>query len=105
MKKFTIKLLALISAFSVLTVITGGAAYASPVEKVVICHIPPGNPDNMHNIEVGKAAVDAHLAHGDSLSYCWGDTEISDYTDETTIANASAARPVRIYSLRSIQGQ
>ena len=33
--------------------------------KVVLCHIPPGNPENAHTIEVGESAVDAHLEHGD----------------------------------------
>jgi hypothetical protein len=39
-------------------------------EKVTICHIPPGNPDNAHTIRVSENAVDAHLAHGDTLGEC-----------------------------------
>ncbi len=39
-------------------------------EKVIICHIPPGNPDNAHAIKVSINAVDAHLAHGDSIGNC-----------------------------------
>lgn len=39
-------------------------------EKVTICHIPPGNPDNAKTITVGASAVDAHLAHGDTLGPC-----------------------------------
>ncbi|HKG71491.1 MAG TPA: hypothetical protein VKA87_06300 [Nitrososphaeraceae archaeon] len=38
--------------------------------KVTICHIPPGNPDNAHTIRVSENAVDAHLAHGDTLGEC-----------------------------------
>jgi len=38
--------------------------------KVTVCHVPPGNPDNAHAIEVGAAAVGAHLAHGDTLGDC-----------------------------------
>ncbi len=38
--------------------------------KVTICHIPPGNPDNAHTIEVSENAVAAHLAHGDTLGPC-----------------------------------
>ena len=34
-------------------------------EKVLICHIPPGNPENAHTISVSVNAVPAHLAHGD----------------------------------------
>jgi len=40
--------------------------------KVVICHFPPGNPENEHTIEVGEPAVPAHLAHGDSMGACPG---------------------------------
>lgn len=40
--------------------------------KVLICHIPPGNPDNAHTIEVSINAVPAHLAHGCSLGSCDG---------------------------------
>jgi hypothetical protein len=36
----------------------------------VICHIPPGNPENAHTIVVGAPAVPAHLAHGDTLGAC-----------------------------------
>ena len=39
-------------------------------EKLEICHIPPGNPDNAHTIEVSQSAVPAHLAHGDYLGEC-----------------------------------
>jgi hypothetical protein len=39
-------------------------------EKVVICHIPPGNPENAHTISVSPNAVPAHLAHGDTLGPC-----------------------------------
>jgi len=43
--------------------------------KVTICHIPPGNPDNAHTIEVGAAALGAHLAHGDTLGECGDEGE------------------------------
>ena len=39
-------------------------------DKVLICHIPPGNPDNRHTIRVSENAVPAHLAHGDFLGPC-----------------------------------
>ena len=39
--------------------------------KVLVCHIPPGNPANAHTICVGKPAVDPHVAnHGDTLGAC-----------------------------------
>ncbi len=41
-----------------------------PRPKVVICHVPPGNPSARHTIRVSETAVAAHLAHGDSLGPC-----------------------------------
>lgn len=38
--------------------------------QVVICHIPPGNEENPQTIEVGLAAVPAHMEHGDYLGQC-----------------------------------
>ena len=38
--------------------------------KVILCHIPPGNPADAHTIEVGAPAMRAHLAHGDTLGAC-----------------------------------
>jgi len=43
---------------------------STPEEQVILCHVPPGNPDNAHTITIGASAVPAHLAHGDSLGSC-----------------------------------
>jgi len=40
---------------------------AAPEQKILICHFPPGNPDNLHTLSVGESAVLAHVAHGDTL--------------------------------------
>jgi hypothetical protein len=45
-----------------------------PAGKVLICHIPQGNPANKHTLCVGKSAVKAHLGHGDTLGPCEGET-------------------------------
>ncbi len=39
-------------------------------EKITICHIPPGNPDNAHTITISVDALPAHLAHGDTIGEC-----------------------------------
>ncbi len=40
-------------------------------KKVLVCHVPPGNPANAHTICVGKSAVDAHSSnHGDAVGAC-----------------------------------
>ena len=45
-------------------------------EKVDICHVPPGNPENAHVISVSVFALPAHWAHGDYLyGPCGGDDQ------------------------------
>lgn len=39
-------------------------------DKVEICHVPPGNPDNARTISVSANALAAHLAHGDTEGAC-----------------------------------
>jgi hypothetical protein len=42
--------------------------------KVTICHIPPGSPENRHEITVGESAVAAHIReHGDMVGPCQPD--------------------------------
>jgi hypothetical protein len=38
--------------------------------KVDVCHIPPGNPGNQHTLNIGHAALAAHLGHGDIAGVC-----------------------------------
>ena len=38
--------------------------------KVLICHYPPGQPENPLELEVAEEAVSAHLAHGDVVGEC-----------------------------------
>ncbi len=35
--------------------------------KVTICHVPPGNPGNCHEITISTNALQAHLNHGDRI--------------------------------------
>lgn len=51
-------------------------------ERVTLCHVPPGNPDNAHTITVGASAVDAHMAHGDYLGPCEDDGTDDDGGDD-----------------------
>ena len=49
------------------------AAFSDPggQTKVTICHIPPGNPANRHEVTVGEPAVAAHIRnHGDYIGPC-----------------------------------
>ena len=38
--------------------------------RVLVCHIPPGNPSNAHAMSLPDSAVHAHLAHGDTFGRC-----------------------------------
>src|SRR5262245_14909026 len=45
-------------------------------KKVLVCHIPPGNPDNAHTICISKNAVDKHVEHhGDLVGACESEPE------------------------------
>ncbi|MGE0550511.1 MAG: hypothetical protein AB7O24_28315 [Kofleriaceae bacterium] len=51
--------------------------------KVLICHIPPGNPDNAHTICISENAVDAHVSHhGDPVGACTAEPEPEDPGDD-----------------------
>lgn len=51
-----------------------GVVTQARVEKVTICHFPPGNPGNAQTITVGAPAVAAHVAeHGDTIGPCQGE--------------------------------
>jgi len=49
-------------------------------KKIEICHVPPGNPDNVHTLSISVNAMRAHLAHGDYMDECTenGDDETND---------------------------
>lgn len=44
--------------------------------KAIVCHIPPGNPQNRKTLKIGKPAVPAHLGHGDFEGSCSEDDEV-----------------------------
>jgi hypothetical protein len=50
--------------------------------KVTICHIPSGNAADAHSIDVSASALNAHLAHGDSIGDCDGGEEPSGGGEE-----------------------
>ena len=46
--------------------------------KITVCHTPPGNPGNCHEISVSINALQAHLDHGDAL-VCYDPNELAYY--------------------------
>ncbi len=69
-------ILILIIAASVLVLSTAAAG----ANKVSICHVPPGNPDNLHTISISEKAVEAHLAENPL-----------DYEGECNVPDASCS--------------
>ena len=45
------------------------------IDPVVVCHIPPGNNTNARTLRINRAALKAHLAHGDIEGGCEEDNE------------------------------
>ena len=54
------------------------AKAANGNEKITICHVPPGNPGNCHEITISTNALDAHYGHGDRL-YCNSTAQMNQY--------------------------
>jgi hypothetical protein len=52
----------------------------NPPEWVTICHTPPGNPGNCHEITISINALSAHLAHGDAM-VCHHEEEYANYVE------------------------
>jgi hypothetical protein len=53
-----------------ITLANGQPGCTNP-KKVLICHIPPGNPANQHDICVSTNAVEPHQTHhGDFVGAC-----------------------------------
>jgi len=57
-------------------------------KKIEICHVPPGNPDNVHTLSISVNAMRAHLAHGDYIDECAenGDDETEEEFELTVRA-------------------
>lgn len=39
-------------------------------DKVTICHLPPGNPENAQTLSIATSALATHLEHGDHTGEC-----------------------------------
>ncbi len=52
------------------TVFVNDIRCGKKMDKVLVCHIPPGNTGEAHTICISPNAVQAHLDHGDYLGEC-----------------------------------
>ncbi|MBI2441626.1 MAG: RHS repeat-associated core domain-containing protein [Lentisphaerae bacterium] len=46
--------------------------YYDGQDMLIICHRPPGNPENKQTLRINESAWSAHQAHGDTLGACDG---------------------------------
>jgi len=64
-----IRTLVVVSVLLVLVVLVFSVPLSAvPQDKVTICHYPPGNPANVHEITISWNAWPAHEAHGDVIA-------------------------------------
>ena len=93
---FTRSNLSSLVAFAVLLLGVPPTAFAGG-EKVTICHVPPGDPENAHEIVVSASAVAAHLANheGDAIGPCETPPECmsDDQCDDANPCTIDACTP------------
>lgn len=51
--------------------------------RITICHIPPGNPGNCHEITISMNALQAHLGHDDTF-YCTNEDQYNNVVNIVT---------------------
>jgi hypothetical protein len=60
-------------------------------DKVVVCHVPPGNPGNPQLICIAPSAVDAHLVKGSYLGACNGSYVVRQGASKPVITEEEAS--------------
>lgn len=66
MKLFLIKAMVTVSLLPLAFSLNSGKKPNND-KKITICHVPPGNPGNMHKITISYNALQTHLDHGDFI--------------------------------------
>ncbi|WP_304144163.1 hypothetical protein [Mesoflavibacter zeaxanthinifaciens] len=66
MKLFLIKAMVTVSLLPLAFSLNSGKK-PNNEKKITICHVPPGNPGNMHKITISYNALQTHLDHGDFI--------------------------------------
>jgi hypothetical protein len=66
----------------------------SNVQKVEICHVPPGNPGNAHTICVNENAVQSHLDNGCQLGACGEALQACNVTSSSNSSGSSVSSTV-----------
>ena len=72
-------------------------------EKVIICHVPPGNPANEHEICINPNAVEEHLAHGDYCGPCNSSSEDIEQNSDVSIHPNPFSNSISVKSKQNMQ--
>lgn len=91
MKNFNFKKPFFILSVAVVAVVSFGFIAVNEPNKVTICHVPPGNPGNCHEITISTNALQTHLDHGDRL-VCNSQADLLVAKDLLGIRGIDAAR-------------
>ncbi len=67
MKNFNLKKSIFVLTVLAISAVSFGFISVNNPSKVTICHVPPGNPGNCHEITISTNALQAHLNHGDRI--------------------------------------
>ena len=59
---------AILASVTVLVFLGTMLLTAGPEPKITICHVPPGNPENVQVITIGQSAWPAHQTHSGILN-------------------------------------
>lgn len=62
-------------------------------DKVDICHLPPGNPENAQTISIAASTLATHLAHGDKEGECPSTASTATLTPAATAPPATPSPP------------
>jgi hypothetical protein len=84
----------------------GFAAFFAPVvlaasSQVDVCHIPPGNPDNVHTITISESALGTHLDHGDHVGAC---KRVADVAETASQSHACTCPKAGVWRVKNLEG-
>ncbi|MTI37934.1 hypothetical protein, partial [Fulvivirga lutimaris] len=91
----------LVGLFLIINISAFGNSSIGLNKKITICHLPPGNPENVQTIEISENAWPAHEAHGDSMGTCdtSQDNDNSNNGKKITICHYPPGNPENVQTI------
>lgn len=94
MKNLFTKCMVFSLLISLSLMVTGGFASAEG-QKATICHVPPDDPSNAHEIVVSQKALESHLRNhpGDQLGPCQTGCASNNDCDDANLCTTDVCNP------------